>query len=105
MTLFLRSTVMSAALCALLAPAARADDEMSEGAFAYVGGTILSIFYHELGHALIDTKDLPLFGPEEDAADTLAAVMTHEIWDEEGARQNAEAFAMSWLASAAETDL
>ncbi|MBJ2150446.1 DUF4344 domain-containing metallopeptidase [Paracoccus sp. IB05] len=110
MTPFLRNTALGVALYALLAPAARAEASVSEAgmsdeAFAYVAGTILSVFYHELGHALIDTMDLPLYGPEEDAADTLAAVLTHEIWDEEGARQNAEAFALSWLASAAETDL
>ena len=77
-------------------------DDLSEEGFAYVAGSMLSVFYHELGHAFIDLLDLPVFGPEEDAADTLAAVLTHEIWEEEGARQNASAYALSWLISAAE---
>jgi putative metallopeptidase DUF4344 len=39
-------------------------------------------FYHELGHALIDTLDLPVVGREEDAADALAAYIILEIMDE-----------------------
>lgn len=45
--------------------------------------TILSVgeffFYHELGHALIDTMDVPVVGKEEDAADGLAAFVILEI--------------------------
>lgn len=33
------------------------------------------VFYHELGHALIDAYDLPVTGREEDAADGLATVI------------------------------
>jgi hypothetical protein len=32
-------------------------------------------FYHELGHALIDAYQIPVVGKEEDAADSLSAVM------------------------------
>ena len=31
------------------------------------------VFYHELGHALIDAYELPTTGPEEDAADSFSA--------------------------------
>ena len=34
----------------------------------FVEANILSVFYHELGHALIDIMALPVFGQEEDAA-------------------------------------
>jgi hypothetical protein len=39
-------------------------------------------FYHELGHALIDTLDIPVVGKEEDAADGLAAYIILELTDE-----------------------
>lgn len=37
--------------------------------------TWLFIFFHELGHAVIDLFDLPVLGKEEDAADEFAALM------------------------------
>ena len=37
------------------------------------------IFYHELGHALIDAYDLPVLGKEEDAVDSLAAIIAIEL--------------------------
>ncbi len=43
---------------------------------AYVEGNVLATFYHELGHALIDQMDLPVYGREEDAADSFALVLT-----------------------------
>ena len=103
----MRRIALFALCCGLLAPSSRAEEAkgLSEAAFDYVGGATLSMFYHELGHALIDTMDLPLYGPEEDAADTLAAVMSHMIWNEDGARRNMRAFAQSWLASAAESEV
>lgn len=30
----------------------------------FVEANILGIFYHELGHALIDIEDIPIFGQE-----------------------------------------
>ena len=38
----------------------------------FVTSNILSIFYHEIGHAIIDTLRLPVFGQEEDAANFLS---------------------------------
>ena len=43
----------------------RYGDEEKQG---YVESNLLSVFYHELGHALIDIQGLPIFGQEEDAA-------------------------------------
>lgn len=41
-------------------------------------------FLHELGHALIDQYELPVVGREEDAVDSLAAVLLVD-WEEEDA--------------------
>jgi len=38
-------------------------------------GAMRAIFYHELGHALIDVLDLPLVGVEEDVVDEFSAMM------------------------------
>ncbi len=69
---------------------------------AYVEGNVLSIFYHEFGHALVDLMQLPVLGQEEDAADILSVVLTSELWDEEMARQTAWAAATSWRMTAEE---
>ena len=50
----------------LMLPGLAAADEERE---AFVEANLLGIFYHELGHALIDILQLPVFGQEEDAAD------------------------------------
>jgi hypothetical protein len=49
---------------------------------AAVWQTTFFIFYHELGHALIDILDLPATGREEDAVDQLATVILLEAGDE-----------------------
>lgn len=40
-----------------------------------VAGALNGIYYHELGHALIDLYDLPTTGKEEDAVDQLSALV------------------------------
>jgi Putative metallopeptidase len=44
---------------------------------------LVFIFYHELGHALVDVYDLPVTGREEDAVDQLATVLLLETWEGE----------------------
>ena len=44
--------------------------------------TLLFIFYHELGHALIDIHDLPVTGREEDAVDQLSTIILIEAGKE-----------------------
>jgi Putative metallopeptidase len=39
-----------------------------------IGGAV-DVMIHELGHALFDINEIPLFGREEDAADQLAALL------------------------------
>jgi hypothetical protein len=63
---------------------------------------ILTVFYHELGHALIDTMQLPVLGLEEDAADVLSVVLINELWDAASAEAKLRAAAGFWATSAAE---
>ena len=42
-------------------------------------------FYHELGHAVIDTMQVPIFGQEEDAADVFSILLIDEIFEPESA--------------------
>jgi len=48
----------------------------------FVKANILGIFYHELGHALIDIERIPIFGQEEDAADTFSIFMIDALFEE-----------------------
>ena len=50
-------------------------DETEEEIALFVLGNTLFTAYHEIGHALIHTLDLPVVGREEDAVDGFAAVM------------------------------
>lgn len=40
-----------------------------------VKGALVSLLFHELGHALIDILNLPITGREEDAADQLSSIL------------------------------
>jgi hypothetical protein len=40
-----------------------------------VNGALVSLLFHELGHALIDVLNLPITGREEDAADQLSSIL------------------------------
>lgn len=66
----------------------------------FVSSNLIAIFYHELGHALIDILQLPVFGQEEDAADVLSVVMVHELFDEETAVAITYATAYGFLGEA-----
>lgn len=71
-------------------------------ALATAQDALLSVFYHEMGHALIDILQPPVLGLEEDAADILSALMINELWDEESSETKLRAAAGLWAASAAE---
>jgi len=45
--------------------------------------TTLFIFYHEMGHALVDVLDIPITGKEEDAVDQLSSLILIEADEEE----------------------
>lgn len=71
-------------LCPLLASAAWSKELTDEEVF--VEANILTIFYHELGHAVIDLMNVPIFGQEEDAADVMAVLLVDWIYEEETAQ-------------------
>ena len=78
---------------ALAAPPAMANDERT----AFVEANVLAIFYHELGHAVIDLLDLPVLGQEEDAADVMAVLLIDRTFEEEDARDLAYHSAFGFL--------
>ncbi len=53
---------------------------------AFVEANILAIFYHELGHAVIDLMEVPIYGQEEDAADVMAVLLINELFEEQAAQ-------------------
>lgn len=63
----------------------------------YVEANLISIFYHELGHALIDIMDLPVFGQEEGAADTASILMIDAFYDNNSAVDIARDAAFGFL--------
>ncbi|MEP4198966.1 MAG: DUF4344 domain-containing metallopeptidase [Aliishimia sp.] len=85
-----------AVLCALMASPAFADD-------GYVESNLLSILYHELGHAIIDLAEVPIFGQEEDAADVASVLLIDMLYDEDAAIEIAYEAAFGFLAEAEAT--
>jgi Putative metallopeptidase len=79
------------ALCLALAAAAPARAEEAytlpddAAAARFVTSNLIAVFYHELGHALIDVLMLPVLGNEEDAADALSALLIDRLRQEEAA--------------------
>ncbi|MCI2400655.1 DUF4344 domain-containing metallopeptidase [Aliiroseovarius subalbicans] len=51
----------------------------------FVESNIIETMYHELAHGLIEMMDLPVFGPEEFAADLFSIVLMNRVFDEETA--------------------
>ena len=51
----------------------------------FVTSNLISVVYHELGHAVIDTMQVPIFGQEEDAADVFSILLIDEIFEPESA--------------------
>ncbi|WP_421703247.1 DUF4344 domain-containing metallopeptidase [Aliiroseovarius sp.] len=51
----------------------------------FVQSNIIETLYHELGHAVIDIMDLPVFGPEEFAADVFSVILMNRLHDEDKA--------------------
>ena len=53
---------------------------------AFVEANLLSIFYHEMGPAVIDLLEVPIYGQEEDAADTMAVLLIDALYEEDAAQ-------------------
>ena len=93
----LRHLVIAACLAA--APASASEDRE-----AFVEVALLSIFYHEMGHALIEIMSLPVFGQEEDAADVASVILIDAFYEEEAAQAIAYSASLAFLGEAALTD-
>ena len=49
-------------------------------------GSLINVFFHEVTHALFDILQIPVLGPEEEAADTVSAILMLLISKEEARR-------------------
>ena len=82
-----------AALAALAATPAMAQE-------AFVKANILGIFYHEMGHAIIDVEGVPIFGQEEDAADVFSIYLIDALYEPAYAEELAYEAAWGFLGEA-----
>lgn len=78
------------------------DESALSDAEWHAANVMVAIFYHELGHALIDVMQLPVLGLEEDAADVLSVVMIDRLWDAESSEAIVASVANFWATSALE---
>lgn len=85
-----------------LAPAAQAQEASDDSRMSNALDAFLAVFYHEMGHALIDVMELPVLGLEEDAADVLSVVLINELWEEADSEEKLRAAAGFWSQSAAD---
>ena len=58
------------------------ESDLDKARMTYVESNVLATLYHEFAHALIDKMPLPVFGREEDAADTFVVVITDELFSD-----------------------
>jgi Putative metallopeptidase len=58
--------------------------------------TTLFVFYHEMGHALVDVLRLPITGKEEDAVDQLSTLILAES-DDQGEGEDAALNGAIWF--------
>jgi len=97
----MRNLILTSAVALFTAMPASAEFSYgNEDVQGYVESNLLSVFYHELGHALIDIQGLPIFGQEEDAADVLSVFLIDAFWEEESAVQIAYDSAFGFQAEA-----
>jgi hypothetical protein len=59
-------------------------------------GAFLEVTFHEIGHALFDVLEVPIFGREEDAADQMGAFILQQF-DADLARRLTSGAAYIWL--------
>lgn len=92
----IRSLVFVLAVLAGSAQAQNSDE--------FIRANLLSVLYHELGHAIIDLVQLPVFGQEEDAADVASILLINELFDEATATEIAYDSAFGFLGEARTTE-
>ena len=66
----------------------------------FVEANIIGIFYHELGHAIIDIEEVPIFGQEEDAADVFSIFLIDALFEEQDSLQLAYDVAIGFWSEA-----
>ncbi len=76
MTVLRLAGICAAALSGLLAasPPALGQDDAARSAIEFTVGNVEFLVLHEIGHFLIAEKDVPILGPEENAADYIATL-------------------------------
>lgn len=79
----MRNFLGATALFALGPLSAAADAVVTVDRDTFIEETLITVFYHELGHGLIDLLALPLFGPNEPSADIGSVMMVDYLYDEE----------------------
>ncbi len=87
-------------LCSALTLSTASHAQTLDDTQDFVEANILGIFYHELGHALIDIEALPVFGQEEDAADVASIFLIDAFFEEEAAQNMAWNAALGFWAEA-----
>ncbi|QYK42598.1 MAG: hypothetical protein KF887_05675 [Paracoccaceae bacterium] len=70
----------------------------------FVESNLVFMFHHEVAHALIDVLGLQVEGREEDAADTLSAILIDRLRDEQAAVSLFYDAALAFLYYAEETE-
>lgn len=81
----MRHLILSLVFLGGAAQAEQAAFSRDAAADQFVRANLIWVFYHEVGHALIDVMNLPVLGPEESSADTFAALMIDGLWDDAAA--------------------
>lgn len=89
----------AATILAIGAGAAHAEDAVEQYS-PFVTSNVIGIFYHEMGHALIDIVELPIFGQEEDAADVFSIFMIDATYEDAKAAELAYDAAFGFLREA-----
>lgn len=91
------ATIPCLILCLIASPLTADEDR-------FVESNLLGILYHELGHALVDVMQLPVFGQEEDAADVASILLIDALFEEEAATHIAYDTAFGFLGEAEAAD-
>lgn len=93
--------LLSILACACLPISAAAQEDPAAD---FVAANIIGIFYHELGHALIDIEGVPIFAQEEDAADVFSIYLIDALYEDESALALAYDAAFGFWAEAENRD-
>jgi hypothetical protein len=76
--------LLAAAAFSLFAPiTANAQAVVTVDRDTFIEQTLVTVFYHELGHGLLDLLQLPLYGPNEPSADIASVMLVDYLYDED----------------------